>query len=112
MAPPVPPAPSSTPASARPSLPAPIRPIGVSPYSPAAVRPSGAEPKPEPEQLELGEVLWQSSTQGHGEVQIAFVEGFIAMRDGRNPDGPALIFTPGEWRAFVIGARDGEFDLT
>jgi hypothetical protein len=53
-----------------------------------------------------------SSSNGVGDVQIAFVEGYIAMRDGRSPDGPALIFTPAEWRAFVLGARDGEFDLT
>jgi Domain of unknown function (DUF397) len=63
-------------------------------------------------QLDLSGAEWLSSTQGVGDVQIAFVEGYIAMRDGRNPDGPALIFTPGEWRAFVLGARDGEFDLT
>ncbi|MFI6445834.1 DUF397 domain-containing protein [Kitasatospora sp. NPDC050543] len=63
-------------------------------------------------QLDLTEAVWQSSSQGSGDVQIAFVEGYIAMRDGRQQDGPALIFTPGEWRAFVLGARDGEFDLT
>ena len=33
------------------------------------------------------------------------------MRDGKNPDGPALIFTPDEWRAFTAGVQDGEFDL-
>ena len=62
--------------------------------------------------LDLDGAEWLSSSQGDGDVQIAFVEGFIAMRDGRQPDGPALIFTPAEWRAFVLGARDGEFDLT
>jgi hypothetical protein len=63
-------------------------------------------------QLDLTQAQWQSSSQGIGAVQIAFVEGFIAMRQGRDPAGPALVFTPAEWRAFVIGARDGEFDLT
>jgi hypothetical protein len=63
-------------------------------------------------QLDLTEAEWLSSSNGVGDVQIAFVEGYIAMRDGRNPEGPALIFTPAEWRAFVLGARDGEFDLT
>lgn len=62
--------------------------------------------------LDLTGAEWQSSSQGAGDVQIAFVEGYIAMRDGRHPDGPALIFTPAEWRAFVLGAQDGEFDLT
>ncbi|WFB06343.1 DUF397 domain-containing protein [Streptomyces sp. LX-29] len=68
-----------------------------------------SEQKPE---LDLREAEWRSSSQGVGDVQIAFVEGYIAMRDRREPEGPALIFTPAEWRAFVLGARDGEFDLT
>jgi hypothetical protein len=63
-------------------------------------------------QLDLTDAEWLSSSQGVGDVQIAFVEGYIAMRDGRTPDGPSLVFTPDEWRAFVLGARDGEFDLT
>ncbi|MBB5122327.1 hypothetical protein AF335_26415 [Streptomyces eurocidicus] len=62
--------------------------------------------------LDLANAAWQSGTQGLGDVQIAFVEGFIAMRHGRRPDRPALVFTPAEWRAFVLGAREGEFDLT
>ncbi|MEV4614648.1 DUF397 domain-containing protein [Kitasatospora sp. NPDC049258] len=77
------------------------------PQAPAA----GGKPE-----LDLTGAEWLSSSQGAdpevGEVQIAFVEGYIAMRDSRDPDGPALIFTPAEWRAFVLGARDGEFDLT
>jgi hypothetical protein len=35
----------------------------------------------------------------------------IAVRDSKNPSGPALIFTAAEWDAFVGGATDGEFDL-
>ncbi|MFJ5800471.1 DUF397 domain-containing protein [Streptomyces decoyicus] len=62
--------------------------------------------------LDLTQAEWQSSTQGVGGVQIAFVEGYIAMRNRHSPDVPALIFTPAEWRAFVLDARDGEFDLT
>lgn len=63
-------------------------------------------------ELDLSDARWQSGTRGRGDVQIAFVEGFIAMRNGRDPEVPAVIFTPGEWRAFVLGARQGEFDLT
>ncbi|MES4906502.1 MULTISPECIES: DUF397 domain-containing protein [unclassified Streptomyces] len=62
--------------------------------------------------LDLTTAQWRSSSQGVGDVEIAFVEGYIAMRHGRRPQDPALIFSPAEWRAFVIGARDGEFDLT
>ncbi|MBL1089285.1 DUF397 domain-containing protein [Streptomyces sp. NPDC001739] len=66
-------------------------------------------PRPD---LDLDQAEWQSSSQGVGDVQIAFVEGYIAMRNRRSPEIPALIFSPAEWRAFVLDARDGEFDLT
>ncbi|MGI5484447.1 DUF397 domain-containing protein [Streptomyces lavendofoliae] len=62
--------------------------------------------------LDLSGADWRSGSQGAGDVQIAFVEGFIAMRNAGRPEGPPLIFTPAEWRAFVLNAREGEFDLT
>ncbi|MFD4976685.1 DUF397 domain-containing protein [Streptomyces sp. NPDC058424] len=65
--------------------------------------------KPE---LDLSSAQWQSSSGGLGDVQIAFVEGFIAMRNGGSPESPSLIFTPAEWGAFMSGARHGQFDLT
>ncbi|GLW50280.1 hypothetical protein Stsp02_59410 [Streptomyces sp. NBRC 14336] len=65
--------------------------------------------KPE---LDLSNAEWHSSSRGLGDVQIAFVEGFIAMRNSGRPESPSLIFTPAEWGAFVSGAREGEFDLT
>lgn len=66
-------------------------------------------PRPE---LDLAQAEWQSSTQGVGDVQIAFVEGYIAMRNRHSPEIPAVIFTPAEWHAFVVDAREGAFDLT
>jgi hypothetical protein len=33
------------------------------------------------------------------------------MRNSRDADGPALVFTAAEWEAFLGGARDGEFGL-
>ena len=43
-------------------------------------------------------------------VEIAFLAGGeIAVRNSREPEGPALVFTPTEWGAFLSGARDGEF---
>ena len=65
--------------------------------------------KPE---LDLSTADWRSSSEGRGDVEIAFVEGFIAMRNAGRPEGASLIFTPAEWGAFVHGAREGEFDLT
>ncbi len=33
------------------------------------------------------------------------------VRDSKNPDGPRLTVPPRQWRAFVAGVRNGEFDL-
>ncbi|GAB3424584.1 DUF397 domain-containing protein [Flindersiella endophytica] len=51
---------------------------------------------------------WRSAPDSN--VEIAFVDDLIGMRDGRQPDGPILVFTEAEWEAFVLGAKDGEFD--
>jgi hypothetical protein len=34
----------------------------------------------------------------------------VAVRNSRDPDGPALIYTSDEIAAFLGGVRDGEFD--
>ena len=33
------------------------------------------------------------------------------MYDAAHPDGDRLYFTEAEWEAFVLGVKDGEFDL-
>ncbi|MGK8521480.1 DUF397 domain-containing protein [Nocardia asteroides] len=44
-------------------------------------------------------------------VEVAFFEGgTVGVRDSKNPTGPALMFTPGEWDTFTAGVTDGEFD--
>lgn len=44
-------------------------------------------------------------------VEVASLpEGGIGIRDGKDPAGQMLRFTPGEWQAFLGGARNGEFD--
>ncbi|WP_235609360.1 DUF397 domain-containing protein, partial [Frankia casuarinae] len=49
---------------------------------------------------------------GNGQcVEVAFLDaGLVAVRDSKNQGGPVLIFTPGEWDAFLGGAKDGEFE--
>jgi hypothetical protein len=64
---------------------------------------------------ELTGVTWRKSSRsgptGGNCVQIAVLAGGdVAMRNSRDPDGPALIFTPAEWEAFRGGVADGEFD--
>ncbi|CCF64769.1 DUF397 domain-containing protein [Nocardia cyriacigeorgica] len=55
----------------------------------------------------------KSSYSGNGGncVEVAFFDGGnIGVRDSKNTAGPALIFTPSEWEAFLAGVHAGEFD--
>ncbi|WIM96597.1 DUF397 domain-containing protein [Actinoplanes oblitus] len=65
--------------------------------------------------IDLSQAQWFKSTRSGADsdncVEVAFVDDAIAVRDSKNPAGPALIFTQAEWDAFVGGAKDGEFDL-
>jgi Domain of unknown function (DUF397) len=63
---------------------------------------------------DLGDVTWHKSRRsgptGGNCVEVAFLAGGqVAVRNSRHPSGPALVFTPGEWLAFVGGAADGDF---
>ncbi|WP_309051441.1 DUF397 domain-containing protein [Streptomyces sp.] len=64
--------------------------------------------------LDISDVEWHSApgTEEHEErVEIAYLpEGAVAMRSSLDPD-TVLRYTEAEWHAFVLGARDGEFDL-
>lgn len=44
-------------------------------------------------------------------IELASLEkGLIALRNSRDPHGPALLFTTEELEAFLDGAKKGEFD--
>ncbi len=51
----------------------------------------------------------RSGDQGGNCVEVADLDGGRAVRDSKNPTGPALMFTPDQWAAFTAGVRDGEF---
>jgi hypothetical protein len=65
--------------------------------------------------IDLSRARWFKSTRSGPNsdncVEVAFVGPAIAVRDSKDPEGPALVFTEAEWDAFVGGAKDGEFDL-
>jgi Domain of unknown function (DUF397) len=67
--------------------------------------------------MDLSSASWRKSSysggNGGGCVEVARnLPGIVAVRDSKDPDGPKLIFTPDEWRAFSAGIRGGEFDLS
>ncbi|WP_030917630.1 DUF397 domain-containing protein [Streptosporangium amethystogenes] len=42
-------------------------------------------------------------------VEVATnLPGLIAVRDSKNPSGPALTFSPTVWSNFLTGIRNGE----
>lgn len=63
---------------------------------------------------ELGDVQWRKSTasspQGNCVEVAALTSGEVAMRNSRQPEGPALVYTRAEIAAFLAGVRNGEFD--
>ena len=67
------------------------------------------------DRIDWTRVTWTKSTRSNGSgecVETAQLPGGSrAVRDSKDPDGPVLVFTPSEWRAFVEGVKDGEFDL-
>ncbi|WP_248963523.1 DUF397 domain-containing protein [Sphaerisporangium perillae] len=74
----------------------------------------------------LRELAWRKSKRsegGNGCVELAVTDVTLAapshktnadqrylVRDSKNPDGPVLAFTPGEWEAFIAGVKDGRFE--
>lgn len=64
---------------------------------------------------ELTSATWRTASYSNGNggdcVEVAGLpDGHRAVRDSKNPTGPALIFTLGGWAAFNAGIRAGEFD--
>ncbi|MFD5554097.1 DUF397 domain-containing protein [Streptomyces sp. NPDC127068] len=65
--------------------------------------------------LDISGVEWvgaPGTEEDEERVEIAYLPGGgVAMRSSLDKE-TVLRYTEAEWRAFVLGARDGEFDLT
>jgi Domain of unknown function (DUF397) len=64
---------------------------------------------------ELMRLTWRTSSRSNGQancVEVADLpDGGRAVRDSKDHgQGPVLLFTQSEWRAFTGGVKDGEFD--
>jgi len=59
-------------------------------------------------------VKWRKSTvsnpNGNCVELAALLDGSIGVRNSRDPEGPALIYTKAEVAAFLAGVKAGEFD--
>lgn len=72
--------------------------------------------------MDLSDAAWRKSSYSGGNggqcVEVATVTGcesgpagMCAVRDSKDPGGPVLAFSPGQWRLFTAGVRAGRFDL-
>lgn len=56
---------------------------------------------------DLAGAQWRKASYSGGSggncVEVATnLPGLIAVRDSKNPDGPALVLTPAQWRALTV----------
>ncbi|MGH3831045.1 MAG: DUF397 domain-containing protein [Pseudonocardiaceae bacterium] len=62
---------------------------------------------------EFSALPWRTSSRSNGDqacVEVAVVTGRVGVRDSKDRSGPALVFGPSAWRAFVGDVRHGGFD--
>lgn len=55
---------------------------------------------------------WRTSSRSNGAmecVEVVIVPGRIGVRDSKDRSGPALVFGPSAWRAFVDDVQVGGF---
>jgi hypothetical protein len=58
-------------------------------------------------------LAWRKAQNSIGNgacLEAAPINGMVGVRDSKNPNGPILTYTAIEWRAFLDGAKKGEFD--
>jgi hypothetical protein len=44
-------------------------------------------------------------------VEVASIDGIVAVRDSKNLGGPTHGFAQSDWRTFSDDVKDGTFDL-
>ena len=66
--------------------------------------------------MNLSHAEWRKASFSTGNggacVEVARnLPGAVAVRDSKDPRGPALMFAPAHWHVFVDGVKSGKFDL-
>lgn len=65
--------------------------------------------------MDLTGAVWRkarrSGENGGNCVELSGCDCGVAVRDSKDPGGPALTFGHAAWRAFTRGVRAGRYDL-
>jgi hypothetical protein len=56
-------------------------------------------------------VTWHAACNNGSCVEVAYDDGWIAVRDGKDDGGPILVYSGAEWESFIGAAKEGRFDL-
>ncbi|MFI5714750.1 DUF397 domain-containing protein [Nocardia sp. NPDC051750] len=63
--------------------------------------------------LDLSGATWFKSSRSGSQsacVEVAWLKGGdVGVRDSKDPNGPALVFTGGQWDSLAAGIREGKF---
>ncbi len=62
----------------------------------------------------ITESQWRISTRCNGGncVQVAILNGMVAIRDSKNPAQGMQFYSREEWRRFVASVKAGSYDLS
>jgi len=64
--------------------------------------------------IDLSSATWRKSNRSNGQancVEVAELDGgHHAVRDSKDPAGPALAFPRTQWAAFTLSVSTGELD--
>jgi len=66
--------------------------------------------------MDLSRLVWRKATRstsnGGDCVEVARnLPGIVAVRDSKNPDGPALVLSPADWQSFTARIKAGQHGL-
>jgi hypothetical protein len=62
--------------------------------------------------IDLNEITWETPGDGNQTIEVgSHASGAKFLRRRDDPE-KILRYTAEEWRAFTLGARDGEFDIS
>jgi hypothetical protein len=65
---------------------------------------------------DVSPAAWRKSSRSVGGsqetncVEVAQLAGQVAMRDSKNPTGPALALPRAQWQAFLTSVQASDFD--